>query len=51
MPPLSGAGDINITGVPGGGGPFNLYFQYVYPDAGQVFGYGFSNTIRGDFLP
>jgi hypothetical protein len=37
--------------VPGGGGPSTVYAQVLYLEATGPFGVGFSNVIRGDWLP
>ncbi len=45
------AGTISLPGVPGGGGPFDIYMQWVVFDAGATFGKAFSNGLRISWLP
>ncbi len=47
---------IDATGkftspVPGGGGPFSIYAQFVTPDPSQVHGYEVSNCVKMSILP
>lgn len=49
--PLDGAGSLVIPNVPGGGGPFTLFAQMVYPAPGGPQGYGLSNALEIRFEP
>ena len=44
-------GSLLIPGVPGGGGPFSTFMQWVVFDPGASFGKAFSNGLRVDWLP
>lgn len=49
--PTDALGQTVIPGVPGGGGPFNVYMQMVTPDPAQIKGYEVSNCVKLAFLP
>ncbi len=44
-------GRATVPGIPGGGGPFELYVQALVADLSQPGSYTFSNAVRGEFLP
>lgn len=45
------SGTISLPGVPGGGGPFDVWMQWVVFDAGATSGKAFSNGLRISWLP
>lgn len=47
----SAAGKVLLPNTPGGGGPFNVYLQFIVKDAAQPQGYALSNAISASFLP
>ena len=49
--PTNGSGSLLIPGVPGGGGPFDVYIQFVILDGGATFGRSFSNSLAVHYLP
>lgn len=49
--PSNGSGAVTISGVPGGGGPFDVYIQFIVQDPGASFGRSFSNGLSVHFLP
>lgn len=44
-------GSLPILGVPGGGGPADLYVQYAVSDPAQPLGAALSNAVKLAFLP
>ncbi len=44
-------GSILVTDVPGGGGPLDVYAQFVVQDIPQPAGFALSNALRVSFLP
>jgi len=46
-----GAGDVELPGLPGGGGPLSVYLQAIVADAGQPQGIGISNAVQVQILP
>ncbi|MCB9898614.1 MAG: FG-GAP repeat protein [Planctomycetes bacterium] len=44
-------GAIRLLGVPGGGGPLDVFIQYVVQDPTQAKGFALSNAIAASFLP
>lgn len=49
--PTNPQGEILIEGVPGGGGPVNVYLQALYADGTLQGGIGFSNALQIQLLP
>ena len=49
--PIKPSGLVLIAGIAGGGGPATLFAQFVYTDAAQPQGLGFSNALQIDVLP
>jgi hypothetical protein len=45
------AGEFLLSGVPGGGGPLDIYLQCATVDAGQPQGFGLSNAVKLQLLP
>jgi hypothetical protein len=45
------AGEVLLPGVQGGGGPLNVYLQFVTVDAGQPQGFALSNAVKLQLLP
>lgn len=46
-----GSGAVNIAAVAGGGGPFDVYVQFVIVDPGAISGRSMSNGIQAHWLP
>ncbi|MFT7464094.1 MAG: hypothetical protein ACI9EF_002443, partial [Pseudohongiellaceae bacterium] len=46
---LDSMGAFSIPAVPGGGGPYTVYAQVVYPDASQFANWGMSNALEIEF--
>jgi len=46
-----GQGEVHLDNIPGGGGPFTLYMQFLIQDPGQPKGWQLSNGIAAMFLP
>jgi hypothetical protein len=46
-----GSGAAGLQGLPGGGGPLDVYVQAVVVDPAQPKGYGLSNALQVQFLP
>ncbi|MFT7464613.1 MAG: hypothetical protein ACI9EF_002969, partial [Pseudohongiellaceae bacterium] len=46
-----GSGDVLISAVAGGGGPFDVFVQYVIVDPGAVLGRSMSNGIQAHWQP
>lgn len=44
-------GSLTLAGIPGGGGPFDVFIQMVIVDAAQLKGYAVSNAVKVMFLP
>lgn len=44
-------GQVQLPGIPGGGGPTTLYAQAAYVDVSLPLLVGFSNALRIEFLP
>ncbi len=44
-------GQFALPGIPGGGGPLELYLQAAFLDPSQPQGFGFSNAVKLQFLP
>jgi|GEM_PF-1766190 len=52
LPVFAGpAGTLILGGIPGGGGPLEVFVQAVHEDAALPGGWGFSNAVRMDYLP
>lgn len=49
--PVDAAGELLIGGVAGGGGPFDLFAQYVVIDPGASFGRALSNGLQVHWQP
>ncbi|RKY22146.1 MAG: hypothetical protein DRQ55_02045 [Planctomycetota bacterium] len=49
--PVSGAGEVSIAAVPGGGGPADAWVQFIVLDPGASFGRAFSNGLEVPFGP
>ena len=47
--PLDNTGAFSISAVPGGGGPYTVYAQVVYPDPTQFASWGLSNALEIEF--
>ena len=45
------AGAFALPGIPGGGGPLELYLQAAVLDPGLPLGFGLSNAVKLQFLP
>src|SRR5262249_22411648 len=45
------SGTLSISGVPGGGGPFDVYIQWIVLDAGATTGKALSNAELVSWLP
>jgi hypothetical protein len=45
------AGALAVPGLPGGGGPLELYVQCAILDSGQPAGFALSNAVKLQFLP
>ena len=43
-------GRLRISGIPGGGGPFDAFVQCIVVDPAQSSGLGFSNAVQIEFL-
>ena len=48
--PTDANGDVSVQ-VPGGGGPFTIYVQFLLTDGGTGSGYAFSNAVSLPFGP
>ena len=44
-------GDVKLLGLPGGGGPFSVYLQFVIKDNALPLGFALSNAIKVNVLP
>jgi hypothetical protein len=52
VPAVTGAaGTLAVPGLPGGGGPLELYVQCAILDASQPAGVALSNAVKLEFLP
>jgi hypothetical protein len=45
------AGQLELPGIPGGGGPFDLYLQWVVQDPAATAGKALSNALKVSWLP
>ncbi|GJM21228.1 MAG: hypothetical protein DHS20C15_11430 [Planctomycetota bacterium] len=48
---LNASGELLLAGVPGGGGPIDIYAQFVVLDAGASFGRALSNAVQIPLAP
>ena len=49
--PIAPDGTISLRDLPGGGGPFSIFLQILYPDPLLAQGIGFSNALQIDLQP